>query len=76
VNVNVSGSKITQLCQTIVSANVGGGDSGSDVFTVTSGTNVRLAGVLWGGGSMNGKTVFVFSPLANIKGELGALTTH
>jgi hypothetical protein len=74
VNVNVSGSNITQLCQTIVSATVGGGDSGSDVFTVTSGTNVRLAGVLWGG-STDGKT-FVFSPLANIKGELGALTTH
>ncbi len=74
VNVNVSGSNITQLCQTIVSATVGGGDSGSDVFTVTSGTNVKLAGVLWGG-SINGKT-FVFSPLANIKGELGALTTH
>ena len=74
VNVNVSGSNITQLCQTIVSATVAGGDSGSDVFTITSGTNVRLNGVLWGGSS-DGKT-FVFSPLANVKGELGALTTH
>jgi hypothetical protein len=76
VSVNVFQTNITQLCQTIVSANVSGGDSGSDVFTVTSGTNVRLNGVLWGGGSINGKTVFVFSPLANVKGELGALTTH
>ena len=74
VNVNVSGTNITQLCQTIVSATVAGGDSGSDVFTITSGTNVRLNGVLWGGSS-DGKT-FVFSPLANVKGELGALTTH
>jgi hypothetical protein len=41
---------------------------------VNSGTNVKLAGVLWGG-STDGKT-FVFSPLANITGELGALTTH
>ena len=74
VNVNVSGTNITQLCQTIVSATVAGGDSGSDVFTITSGTNVRLNGVLWGGSS-DGKT-FVFSPLANVKGELGALITH
>jgi hypothetical protein len=74
VNVNVSGTNITQLCQTIVSATVGAGDSGSDVFTITSGTNVKLDGVLWGGSS-DGRTL-VFSPLANVKGELGALTTH
>jgi hypothetical protein len=74
VNVNVSGSDITQLCQTAVSATVGAGDSGSDVFTIISGTNVRLDGVLWGGSS-NGKQ-FIFSPLANVTGELGALTTH
>jgi hypothetical protein len=74
VNVNVSGTNITQLCQTIVSATVGAGDSGSDVFAITSGTNVKLDGVLWGGSS-DGK-IFVFSPLANVKGELGALTTH
>ncbi|HEX5386191.1 MAG TPA: hypothetical protein VFW66_05810 [Gemmatimonadales bacterium] len=74
VNVNVSGSDITQLCQTEVSAGVGAGDSGSDVFTITGGSNVRLDGVLWGGSS-NGRT-FVFSPLANVEQELGALTTH
>jgi len=74
VNVNVSGSNVTQLCQTIVSATVGAGDSGSDVFAITSGTNVKLDGVLWGGSSDG--TIFVFSPLANVKGELGALTTH
>jgi hypothetical protein len=74
VNVNVSGSSVTQLCQTIVSATVGSGDSGSDVFTITSGTNVKLDGVLWGGSS-NGRT-FVFSPLANVQAELGSLTTH
>jgi hypothetical protein len=72
--VNVSGTLITQICQTIVNAKVGGGDSGADVFKVTSGTNVRLAGVLWGGSS-NGAQ-FVFSPFANVTGELGALTTH
>jgi hypothetical protein len=72
--VNVSGSQITQICQTIVNAKVGGGDSGADVFKVTSGTNVKLDGVLWGG-SDDGAT-FVFSLFANITGELGALTTH
>jgi hypothetical protein len=72
--VNVGGTTVTQICQTLVDAKVAGGDSGADVFKVTSGTNVRLAGVLWGG-STNGRT-FVFSPLANVTGELGALTTH
>jgi hypothetical protein len=74
VTVNVSGTTITQICQTIVNAKVGAGDSGADVFKVTSGTNVKLDGVLWGGSS-NGLQ-FVFSPFANVTGELGALTTH
>jgi hypothetical protein len=73
VDVNVSGTNITQLCQTLVQATVGAGDSGSDVFTINSGTNVTLDGVLWGG---SGSRTFVFSPLANVKQELGSLTTH
>ena len=73
VNVGVSGTSIVQLCQTIVSAGVGAGDSGADVFRTTS-TGVKLAGILWGGSS-DGK-VFVFSPFGNITSELGALTTH
>jgi hypothetical protein len=72
--VNVSGSNVTQICQTIVNAKVGAGDSGSDVFTVTGGNNVKLDGILWGA-SGDGAT-FVFSPFANITGEVGALTTH
>jgi len=74
VNTGVIGSNIVQLCQTFVSAGVGGGDSGSDVFQVTSSTNVKLAGILWGGNS--GGTQFVFSPLANVVTDLGPLTTH
>ena len=74
VNTGVSGSTIVQRCQTFVSAGVGGGDSGSDVFQVTSSTNVMLAGILWGGNSEG--TQFVFSPLANVVQDLGALTTH
>jgi len=74
VNVNVSGSNITQLCQTIVSAGVGGGDSGSPVFLQpnTSNDNVTVLGILWGG---SGSSIFVFSPISNIESELGALTT-
>jgi hypothetical protein len=74
VNTGVQGSRIVQLCQNFVSAGVGGGDSGSDVFQVTSTTNVKLAGVLWGGNSSG--TQFVYSPFANVVRELGALTTH
>jgi hypothetical protein len=73
VNTNVSGSNITQLSQTFVSAGVGGGDSGSPVFSL-SGTNATLRGILWGGSS-NGRS-FVFSPLGNIEGELGPIAAN
>jgi hypothetical protein len=72
VNTNVSGTNITQICQNFVSATVGSGDSGSPVFQITSGNNVRLMGILWGGsGSQN----FVFSPLNQVEQELGGLAT-
>jgi hypothetical protein len=72
VNTGVQGSRIVQLCQTFVSAGVGSGDSGSPVFGRPSGSNVALLGILWGG---SGSTLYVFSPIANIEQELGALTT-
>ena len=77
VNTAVSGSNIAQLCQTFVAnaggaSVVGGGDSGSGVFRITSGDNVTLVGILWGGSSDN-KT-FVFSPLKQIQQELGSVT--
>jgi hypothetical protein len=72
VNTGVSGTTIVQLCQTFVSAKVGGGDSGSDVFQVISGTNVRAVGILWGGNTAG--TQFVYSPLKNVQAELGKLT--
>ena len=72
VNTGVSGTNIVQLCQTFVSAGVGGGDSGSPVFTGSG--NVTLVGILWGGNSSG--TQFVFSPFGNVTSELGALTTH
>jgi hypothetical protein len=73
VNTGVSGTRIVQLCQTFVSAKVGAGDSGSDVFQIDN-TDVILAGVLWGGNS--GGTQFVFSPFGNVTRELGTLITH
>jgi hypothetical protein len=73
VTVNVSGTNITQICQTLVTAGVGAGDSGSPVFRRTgTGSNVTLVGILWGG---SGSQLYVFSPIANIEAELGALTT-
>jgi hypothetical protein len=72
VNTNVSGTNITQLCQTFVSAAVGGGDSGSPVFTGTG--NITLVGILWGGNGTG--TQFVFSPLKSIKDELGTFAAH
>jgi hypothetical protein len=73
VNTNVSGSNVTELCQDFVSASVGAGDSGSPVFAITSGDNVTLLGILWGG---SGSSSFVFSPLSAIKTEIGNITTH
>jgi PKD repeat protein len=74
--VNVSGSNIQLLCQTLVQRSgsiiVQGGDSGSPVFQRLTGDNVELVGILWGGSS--GGDLFVFSPLKNIRDELGAMT--
>ena len=75
VTVNVFASNVQLLCQTFVTrAGVvlsGGGDSGSPVFQILSGTSVRLVGILWGGNE-SGDT-FVFSPISGIQAELGAL---
>ena len=63
----MSGTSIVQLCQDVVKARVAGGDSGSPVFRITnrpSANDVRLYGVLWGGGTLSPYgTVFVFSAL-------------
>jgi hypothetical protein len=76
VNTSVSGSTVYLYCQTFVvnaggASVVGGGDSGSGVFRITSGNSVQLVGLLWGGSSDN--KLFVFSPLASVQQELGAV---
>jgi hypothetical protein len=73
----VSGSNIVLLCQDFVESSVqivAGGDSGSPVFSIAGGNRVTLLGNLWGGNSSG--TLFVYSPIANIERELGALTTN
>ena len=77
-NTSVSGSTVYLFCQTFVSdpggaTVVGPGDSGSPVFGAGS-SSVPLLGILWGGSSDN--KMFVFSPLAAIEQELGALTVR
>jgi len=80
VNVNVDGTNITQLCQTLAGSEalgspviVGAGDSGSPVFRLNANDKVDLAGLLWGGNAEG--TLIAFSPLANIQmpSELGDL---
>jgi hypothetical protein len=76
-NTGVQGTSIVLLCQVFVTSLngaviVAGGDSGSPAFTTSGGT--KLVGGLWGG-NQDG-TMFVYSPIANIRTELGNLTTH
>ncbi|MDQ3997470.1 MAG: S1 family peptidase, partial [Gemmatimonadota bacterium] len=71
VHTNVFGSNITQLCQTFVAAGVIGGDSGSPVFTISGQNRATLVGILWGG---SGSSLYVFSPLKQIRDELGGVT--
>lgn len=77
-NVSVSGTNIVNLCQNIVENTaaviVQGGDSGSEVFVQTSGDNVTLVGLLWGGNTSG--TLFVYSPLTQVEQELGTLTVN
>ena len=72
VNTSVAGSTVYLFCQTFVNADVAGGDSGSGVFRITSGDNVQIVGILWGGASDG--SYFVFSPLSQVQQELGSLT--
>lgn len=57
------------LCQGIVNAYAGPGDSGAPVFVITSGSNVKLVGILWGSSSSQ----FAFSRFNYIEAEFGPL---
>ncbi len=74
-NTGVGGTNIVLFCQDFVQATVASGDSGSPVFRRIGETDhVILLGNLWGGNSSG--TLFVYSPIAKIEQELGALQTH
>lgn len=80
VNANVSDTDITLLCQDLVNAGVGGGDSGSPVFGIVNSPapgDARLYGILWGGNADG--TLFAFSAMGNFNvqrvTELGPLDT-
>ncbi|HEV8241806.1 MAG TPA: hypothetical protein VGS57_20755 [Thermoanaerobaculia bacterium] len=73
VQVNVGDTDLTYGCQTAVAAGAAGGDSGSPVFTWNGGNTALLQGILWGGGTLSGQAVFVFSSLGQIQQELGTL---
>ncbi|GEM_PF-1578457 len=77
VTIFVSGTNYALICQDLVRANVGAGDSGSPVFKIvdSSAGTVQLYGILWGGGDINGVRHFAFSNMANIERELGDLVT-
>lgn len=80
LTINPFGSNVQLLCQYEVEGSGGttiadAGDSGSPVFQILSGTNVRLVGILWGG--LTDGSNFYFSPFSAIVNELGAMTaTH
>ena len=76
-NVSVTDSHITQLCQSLVSAYVDGGDSGSPVFGLHTDGTVFLAGILWGSSTdlITNEVQFIFSPLGQVESELGDLAT-
>jgi hypothetical protein len=76
VDVDVSDSDITQLCQSLVDAFVDGGDSGSPTWGLYTDGNAFLAGLLWGSSTdlVTNAVQFIFSPIGNIRTEMGNFT--
>jgi hypothetical protein len=68
--VDISVYPFGYLCQTIVTAQADPGDSGSPVFRITSGTNVRLMGIV--SGKIGAE--YWYSPWVQVEQELGPLT--
>lgn len=74
--VNVAGSNRTLFCQDFVSAASQAGDSGSPVWFLTSAGSAQLVGIQWGAncGPPGICTQYVYSPIAGIEADLGALS--
>lgn len=77
MNLVPGGRSYMLLCQSSFLAYSDHGDSGSPVFSFPDpaswGDGVILRGIQWGGSSDN--TLVVYSPLANVEQDLGALNT-
>ncbi len=75
VDTGVNGTDIVQICQDWVLAGSQGGDSGAGVWEQAGEDEVLLVGILWGGGTLGGAPVFIFSSMEQIEQELGQLGT-
>jgi hypothetical protein len=73
-NVYIGSDGIAILCQDVVVAKVGGGDSGSPVFRWTGQTTAAFAGILWGWDSITGG--FYFSNTDRIQADMGTGITY
>jgi hypothetical protein len=77
VDINQGDTKVSLFCQSVVQGGGDHGDSGSPVFYLAAGNQVKLAGILWGGGhDSTGATIYVFSPLENVEADLGPLKVN
>ena len=77
VDVSITDSDITQLCQDLVDAYVAGGDSGSPVFGEHTDGTVFLAGILWGSSTdlETNHVQFIMSPMRSVRAEIGDIKT-
>lgn len=75
VDTGVSGTDIVLICQDFVLSSVFGGDSGSPVFELVGEDEIVLVGIIWGGTTVGGAPVFIFSAMEQIELELGPLST-
>jgi hypothetical protein len=76
IDVNVSNTDVTNLCQNVAAVGLAPGDSGSPVFLLPSKKkpNAVLAGILWGSTrDSRGRLSLIFSPLGAVETELGPL---
>lgn len=72
ITVAQAGTSIAFLCQDRFSAPISGGDSGSPVFKISSGNDVLLYGMAWGGTS----TYTTFSSIGNLHMTFGGFSVY
>jgi hypothetical protein len=75
-NIQQVGTNIVMLCEAVSDMQVQAGDSGSPAFRVTNSpatNDVEALGIVWGGGTINGVDSSVFSPIGDVKAEVGSV---